>query len=86
MIVRTSKLPCRIFDLNRCEVEGYPPSCEVLDSSPRNPCPVWFCDERRSSEGQNLHETLANIETKALTVRTQFEDLVKVTIILSNFM
>ncbi len=32
-----------VYDFGRCNVSGYPPSCEVFDRSPRNPCHRFDC-------------------------------------------
>jgi len=46
MVVKRSKQTCPIYDLKKCVIKGYPPSCEVLDATPRNPCPTWTCEEK----------------------------------------
>ena len=72
MIVRKGKFPCPIYDLKRCSIEGYIPSCQVLDSTPRNPCPEWSC------EALPVKVADASSAPQPLTVRNKFENLLKV--------
>ena len=60
MTVTRSNLPCPIYNMKQCSIEGYPPSCEIIDASPRNPCPQWICSEHVRYAKESIKDAIVS--------------------------